>query len=124
MFGAPNIKLSTKNLCCFNFSLYCTPISLCLCVAIDCGPLPAPDDGSVRITSTRVGATATYQCNVGFTLEGQTTRTCLNTGKWSGEAPTCKRQGKTCFQLTVPVYIIWMLGSLYRSSLFRPGKSI
>ena len=61
--------------------------------AIDCGPLPAPDDGSVSITSTRVDATATYRCNNGFVLTGASIRTCLLSGQWSGQAPTCERQG-------------------------------
>ena len=59
--------------------------------AIDCGPLSAPDNGSVRVTSTRVGAIAKYACNEGFTLGGRKTRTCQKSGMWSGDAPTCKR---------------------------------
>ena len=64
--------------------------------AIDCGPLAAPDDGSVRVTSTGVGAIAKYACNDGFTLsKGWRKRTCQKSGMWSGDAPTCKRHNQT-----------------------------
>ncbi|XP_064386386.1 CUB and sushi domain-containing protein 3-like isoform X2 [Halichondria panicea] len=39
-----------------------------------------------------VGATGTYTCNTGYTLNGGTTnRTCGSDGMWSGSAPTCQR---------------------------------
>ena len=39
-----------------------------------------------------VGTVATYTCDTGYTLNGNTTRTCGSDGMWSGSAPTC--QGK------------------------------
>ena len=42
-------------------------------------------------TGTTFGETATYSCDTGFTLIGDTTRTCQATGLWSGNAPTCQR---------------------------------
>lgn len=41
-----------------------------------------------------VGATATYVCNNGFTLEGNSMRTCeaVNNGTWSGMDPECNRE--------------------------------
>ena len=51
------------------------------------------------LTGTSVGSTATYSCNPGFILLGKfNVRTCLNSGKWSGQAPTCRRK------LTVSVW--------------------
>ena len=44
------------------------------------------------LTGTVVDSTATYSCNDGFTLEGQSTRTCQDDGEWSGSAPTCERK--------------------------------
>ena len=44
------------------------------------------------LTGTIVDSTATYSCNDGFTLEGQSTRTCQDDGEWSGSAPTCERK--------------------------------
>ena len=57
---------------------------------VDCGNLTAPANGSVTHTSgTTFGQTATYSCNTGYNLVGDSTRTCQATGQWSGSAPTC-----------------------------------
>ena len=32
---------------------------------------------------------ATYTCDASFKLIGECTRVCLESGKWSGDAPTC-----------------------------------
>ena len=34
-------------------------------------------------------STATYSCDNGYSLDGDSIRTCLVTGGWSGTAPTC-----------------------------------
>ena len=54
---------------------------------VDCGSLTDPANGSVNHTS--FGQTATYTCNTGYNLVGDSTRTCEGTGEWSGSAPTC-----------------------------------
>jgi hypothetical protein len=59
------------------------------CSSVDCGVLSAPANGSVDAPSTGFSATATYACNVGYLLVGDTTRTCQMSGAWSGAAPTC-----------------------------------
>ena len=43
----------------------------------------------VDVTTTTFGSTATYTCNSGYTLTGDTTSTCGATGQWSSSAPTC-----------------------------------
>ena len=59
--------------------------------AEDCGALPDPSDGQVNDTAgTIFGQTATYSCNAGYNLMGNSTRTCQATGVWSGSAPTCE----------------------------------
>ena len=30
-----------------------------------------------------------YECDTGFSLTGIRNRTCLGSGTWSGESPTC-----------------------------------
>ncbi len=54
----------------------------------NCGTPLAPANGTVSLTGTRTGSTATYACNTGFTLSGSRTRTCQASG-WSGSAPLC-----------------------------------
>ena len=65
-------------------------ISLTLAV-VDCGSLTAPANGQVDLTSgTTFNQTATYSCNTGYNLVGDSTRTCQATVEWSGSVPTCQ----------------------------------
>ena len=57
---------------------------------MDCGSLNAPANGQVTLTGTTFGQTATYSCNTGYNLCGDSTHTCPATGQWSGSAPTCQ----------------------------------
>ena len=65
---------------------------LCLLsTAVNCGTLANPANGRVSYTAgTIVGQTATYSCNTGYSLEGDSTRTCQTTGVWSRSAPICQ----------------------------------
>ena len=58
---------------------------------MDCGSLPDPTNGSVTLTAgTLLGQNATYSCDTGYNLVGDSTRTCQATGNWSGSEPTCQ----------------------------------
>ena len=60
-------------------------------LTVDCGTLTDPNNGQVTHTAgTTVGQTATYSCNTGYNLVGDSTRTCQAAGNWSGSTPTCK----------------------------------
>ena len=62
-----------------------------LILTVDCGSLTDPANGQVSHTAgTRFGQTATYSCNTGYNLVGDSTRTCQATGNWSGSVPTCQ----------------------------------
>ena len=63
--------------------------SAATCAPKDCGTLTAPANGSVSAPTTTYGATATYSCVTGYGASGSSTRTCLDTGLWSGTAPSC-----------------------------------
>ena len=53
--------------------------------------LADPDNGqATHIAGTTVGQTATYSCDTGYNLVGNSTRTCQATGEWSGSAPVCE----------------------------------
>ena len=57
----------------------------------DCGSLTNPANGLVNHTAgTTLGQTATYSCNTGYYLVGNSIRTCQVTEVWSGSAPTCQ----------------------------------
>ena len=55
-----------------------------------CGRLDSPENGRVSLSGVSPGSVATYTCNVGFDLVGVTTRVCLSSGQWSGDAPVCQ----------------------------------
>ena len=62
---------------------------------VDCGTLSDPENGHVTSHPGHTfESTATYSCNDGYELDGQSTRTCLSTCHWSGNKPTCKLVGK------------------------------
>ena len=59
--------------------------------AVNCGTLSNPANGQVSHTAgTTYGQTATYSCNTGYDLMGNSPRTCQSTRSWSGSAPTCQ----------------------------------
>ena len=85
---------------------------------VDCGALTNPANGKVIHTQsggTTYGQTATYSCNTGYNLVGNSTRNCQATGLWSGSAPIC--QGG----LFVHACTQWgqMSGSFYLSEQIR-----
>ena len=58
---------------------------------VGCSSLANPTNGQVSHTGgTTLGQTATYSCNTGYNLVGDSTRTCQSTGVWSGSTPTCQ----------------------------------
>ena len=71
-------------------SIRCNNLHLILTV-VDCGNLTHPANGQVNhIAGTTFGQTATYTCDTGYNLVGDSNRTCQATGNWSGSPPTCQ----------------------------------
>ena len=71
--------------------------------ALICEELSPPDNGEISVApgpnslSRGLGSVATYSCDPGYGLVGQTTRTCEDTnggtvitGIWSGTPPYCQ----------------------------------
>ena len=54
---------------------------------VSCGELAGTDNGAVDVSDTTFNSTATYSCNDGYSIVGDTTRTCLASGLWSGIVP-------------------------------------
>ena len=59
-------------------------------VAVQCNALSDPDNGAVNTTGTKVGDSATYSCDSGYELRGNTTVTCHLNGDWSESPPICE----------------------------------
>ena len=61
----------------------------------DCGALNAPSDGSVNYsTGTTYLSVATFECRIGYTLEGDAMRICQANELWSNKNPTCQIKGE------------------------------
>jgi len=63
-----------------------------LCNPVDCGPIASPDNGTVNVTLTTYGSTATYTCKTGYSSTDPLIRTCQADGTWSSVLPTCTVQ--------------------------------
>ncbi|XP_035675655.1 sushi, von Willebrand factor type A, EGF and pentraxin domain-containing protein 1-like [Branchiostoma floridae] len=72
-----------------------------LCIAKECPPLTAPQDGTMAGTFF-VGDRVTFSCKTGFNLVGNTVIVCKETLTWSGTTPNC--ESVTCPSLLAPVY--------------------
>ena len=55
-----------------------------------CDDLSAPANGDVDQPGNSVGTVSTYTCNGGYLLVGDETRTCQESGQWSGSQPICE----------------------------------
>ena len=64
--------------------------SLPLCQPVDCGIPGMPHNGYGVYNLTILDAMVTYGCNRGYSLVGNTKRTCINSGSWSGSIPECR----------------------------------
>ena len=62
-----------------------------ICRRVRCDDLPDITSGQVSFSGSInfPGTTATYTCIVGYVLVGDATRTCLESGQWSGIEPLC-----------------------------------
>ena len=58
---------------------------------MNCSTLSNQANGQVSHTAgTAFGQTATYSCDTGYNLVGDSTRMCQANGIWSGSEPTCQ----------------------------------
>lgn len=46
----------------------------------------------MEVTGNKPGDKATYTCDYGFELSGNSQRVCQASGEWSGSDPTCERK--------------------------------
>lgn len=62
-----------------------------------------PGNGSVTVTGTTFGETASYICQTGYYISsGNATRTCRSSEVWDGTEPVCTRKiGNKLMQMYV-----------------------
>ena len=60
------------------------------CCARDCSIPNSIENGRMEFTSLKVGATAQFQCNNGYNLQGSSVLVCGPDGQWSGAMPICQ----------------------------------
>ena len=58
--------------------------------AVNCAKLTNPANGQVMQSGSTPDSTATYICNSGYRLFGDSSRTCQENGQWSVTVPTCE----------------------------------
>lgn len=66
------------------------------CEIVNCGQPEAPANGRVKAPITTFGAEATYFCESGYNLIGNTVRLCKADGTWGGKVPSCQCQMTVC----------------------------
>ncbi|XP_017312141.1 P-selectin isoform X1 [Ictalurus punctatus] len=74
------------------------------CKAVTCEPLVRPEKGHMTCTEPlgkfSFRSSCAVTCEEGYTLRGESTLTCIKTGNWSAETPTC--EAVTCEPLVRP----------------------
>eukprot|EP00058_Branchiostoma_floridae_P027893 XP_002613384.1 hypothetical protein BRAFLDRAFT_68379 [Branchiostoma floridae] len=81
------------------------------CTLITCPPLSPVSNGQMN-GGTSFGDQVTFACNVGYSLSGSPSRTCLADGTWSGVQPVCNRVA--CQNLDPPTNgMINVISNLY-----------
>ena len=93
---------------CTNFKDSLNP-SECFNKPVTCPRINSPFFGRVRASGFSVLNTSTYECNNGFKLEGDATRTCLYTGIWNGTAPVCRPVVNMNIVIVISVLILLIL---------------
>ena len=63
---------------------------ICSPAVIECPILTDPLNGIVILNDNIPGETASYDCNPGYGLMGNTRRQCRIDGIWTGVEPTCE----------------------------------
>lgn len=70
-----------------------------LSLAVDCGPLSVPLNGSSSGKSTMFPNNVLFDCDPGFILNGSSSRMCQANGTWSGLTAKCDGGFETNFNL-------------------------
>ena len=56
---------------------------------VTCEEVSAPSSGSLVISSNGTVSVVTYNCDEGYVLVGESTRSCTSSGQWTSDTPEC-----------------------------------
>ena len=62
-----------------------------LSFSAQCAELGTPHSGNMSLSSDGQQTTASYQCAVGYHLDGVSERVCADSGNWDSIAPICSK---------------------------------
>ena len=84
-------------------------ISILLVVTVlSCGTPSSLSNGQRHYSNTTVGSTVTYTCNTGYRMTaGNSSRTCLFGGRWSGSHPTCSSEFTLVTFIIFAAWLSW-----------------
>ena len=69
-------------------------------LAVNCGGLPSPMNGSISGNLTVYPNIVTFSCDAGFILRGSSVRECQSNGTWHGYETNCEgKMPKTMKQI-------------------------
>lgn len=66
------------------------PSHIPIFIAVDCGPLAKPLNGTKHGNETLFTKKIRFACHEGFDLKGSGIRECQANRQWSGQAAICK----------------------------------
>ena len=69
-------------------------------VAVNCGGLSSPMNGSISGNLTVFPNIVTFSCDPGFILRGSSIRKCQSNGTWDGYVTTCKGEVPKMFRFS------------------------
>ena len=110
--------------------LHCTKL-LGLLSVVQCPVLAAPANGQLKSANRNYGGIATFSCNTGYQLQGNSDRQCLANGAWSEQDNTClsellvyfttgaqmsgKRMQNICFTYGWLIFNVWLKSHMFEN---------
>ena len=99
------LKYSENVIDCFDVVLAIVAIIITF-VAVNCGGLSSPMNGSISGNLTVYPNIVTFSCDPGFILRGSSIRKCKSNGTWDGYKTVCK--GTICKNLVGTLQVDWV----------------
>ncbi|XP_038072987.1 sushi domain-containing protein 2-like [Patiria miniata] len=73
--------------------------------SVICGSVADATNGRKEVSRGSVGGVASFTCDDGYTLQGESELVCQENGQWSDEVPICEASGLQAWQIVVIVVV-------------------